>query len=222
MRGYQFERLLRLFGGLRQKRAAVWCLVLMASMIAARAVQRMAAPVFAPETSDAPQRQQLGPSLLDLDPPDCYSVVGATDPRCAHAPHVPQPSAAPIRPTTTWVKDAGSTGAAATDAADSGMRSQPPPNASRAGQRAERPRRARAVDGAKNLPREGKRHGALDDLLETADEAEGEVSERAAPPARKRSVTSKSEPRSGRRSRTGDGGSKPNDPFERLDRMRLQ
>lgn len=218
MRGYQIERLLRMFGGLRQKRAAVWCLVLMASMIAARAVQRMAAPVFAPESSDAPQRQHGAPSLLDLDPPECYSVVGATDPRCAHAPHVPQPSAAPIRPSetwpaTTWLKDAGSTGAAATDAADSGMRSQPPAGPARTGQRTERPRRA------KSLPREDKRHGALDDLLETADEAEGE---HVAPPARKRSVTSKSETRSGRRSRTGDGGSKATDPFERLDRMRLQ
>jgi hypothetical protein len=236
MRRFQLDALFARFGGRlggrlggqRGQRAAVWCMVLMASMIAARAVQRMAAPAL--EHTDAPQRQQAAPSLLDLDPPECNSALGATDPRCAHAPRFPQPGAAtPLRPTSQWTREAGSpaSGPALTiDAADSGMQRSPretaasPARAHGSTARRSRLRRARAYDDASGrqvIGHEAAGREAVDDLLDTADQADVDARDQVAPPSRIRIVTPAKTERPGRRSRTGDS-----DPFERLDRMRLQ
>jgi hypothetical protein len=202
VRGFQYL----LFGRLPWQRAAVWCLVLLGALISARALQRMLAPALRgeePATGSMP-RQSASPLPSASEPPLCYGDLGATDPRCAQLRLVPPPpppslppSAAPVRPTFEWPRDAGMR---APEASPRGSVQAPAAAPSSGAQRRTGSHGPRARDAAST--RVQARPAAV----------------RGEPSNHKRNVTT---PRPSR-PRAGDPSPKTHDPFERLDHMNLQ
>jgi hypothetical protein len=197
---YQYE----LFKRIGWRRGAVWGLALATAILAARYTQSTAAPPNAPLPTNAPGgRDYAGASPhYAFDPASCGDAIGATDPNCAHViPPIPVPAVIPpIEPTpndeplySPRSKGGAPDAAQAAPAAVSPSRPQRSSSPARSQPGLQaRSSSTHAAGGASPRPRS----------------TDIEDKRPAAKPAAKRS-------------RSTDGAPS-NDPFERLDNMRLQ